>query len=53
MELSEGAEGSHHRILDYILGEDIVAGQVAREVIGAIQVRQYLLPELMEMAGAG
>jgi hypothetical protein len=51
--LAEGAERANHRILDDIFGQDRVAGQVAGKVIGAIEVREDELIELLGLAGAG
>ena len=46
--LAEGAERAKQRILDDVLAEHRVAGQIAREIIGAVEMRQDQLPEFVE-----
>ena len=52
-ELGECAKGAEERILHDIVAQHRVARQVAREIIGAVEVRQDQLPEFVGVAGAG
>src|SRR5437870_4449917 len=51
-ELAEGPEGAKHGVLNDVLAEDRVASEETRQIIGAVEVRQDGLPEVVNVAGA-